>query len=125
VDIFNEDGTTSHEGSWRAGVDGATPGIMMPGTFLLGSRCFQEQALDVAMDQAEHVEMGLEMNTPAGSFDECVRVLETTPLERGESEKVYCPGVGLVVDDVVQLVEAGSGNGGGDDDEGGGDSEQD
>jgi hypothetical protein len=127
VDIFNEDGTTSHDGSWRAGVDGAVPGIIMPGTFLLGSRYFQEQAPDVAMDRAEHVEMGLEVDTPAGTFDQCVRVLETTPLEpNADSEKIYCPGVGLVIDDVVELVEAGSGNGGGgDDDGGGGDSEQD
>jgi hypothetical protein len=106
VDIFNPDGTISHEGSWRAGKDGALPGIIMPGTFLLGSRYFQEQAPGVAMDRAEHVEMGLEVDTEAGSFDQCVRVIETTPLEPGaESEKVYCPEVGLVVDNVVELVE--------------------
>lgn len=108
VDIFNEDGTISHEGSWLAGVDGAEPGIIMPGTFLLGSRYFQEQAPDIATDRAEHVEMGLEVTTEAGTFNECVKVLETTPLEPGaESEKIYAPGVGLVVDDVVELVKFG------------------
>jgi hypothetical protein len=90
--------------------------MIMPGTFLLGSRYFQEQAPDVAMDRAEHVEMGLQVNTQAGTFDGCVKVLETTPLEPGaESEKIYCPGVGLVVDDVVQLVESGSDSGEDDD----------
>jgi len=112
VDIFNPDGTISHDGSWRAGEpddDGlAEPGILMPGTFLLGSRYFQEQADGVALDRAEHVEMELEVTTEAGTFDECVEVLETTPLEPGsESEKIYCPGVGLVVDDVAELVEFG------------------
>jgi hypothetical protein len=108
VDIFNPDGTVTHEGSWRAGVEGALPGIIMPGTFLLGSRYFQEQAPGAAMDRAEHVQMGLKVDTEAGSFDKCVKVLETSPLEPGvESEKVYCPGVGLVIDDVIELVEFG------------------
>ena len=63
VDIFNPDGTISHEGSWRAGEpvdDGlAEPGMIMPGTFLLGARYFQELADGIALDRAEHMEMGL------------------------------------------------------------------
>lgn len=113
VDIFNEDGTVSHEGAWRAGQpdeDGlAEPGLMMPGTFLLGSRYFQELADGIALDRAEHTEMGVEITTPAGTFTDCVQVIETTPLEPGsESEKIYCPEVGLVVDDVVELVKYGN-----------------
>ena len=112
VDIFNPDGTVTHEGSWRAGEpagDGAAqPGVIMPGTFLLGSRYFQERAEGVAMDRAEHVAMGLEVTTPAGTFEKCVRVVETTPLEPGQTVKIYCPGVGLVTDNVVSLVEFGS-----------------
>lgn len=108
VDIFNPDGSVSHEGAWRAGEpddDGlAEPGLIMPGTFLLGSRYFQELADGIALDQATHDAMGLEVTTPAGHFGDCVRIVETTPLERGESVKIYCAGVGLVVDDVVELV---------------------
>jgi len=105
-------GEPSHEGSWRAGEpdgDGlAEPGLIMPGTFLLGSRYFQEIADGIAMDRAEHVEMGLSVDTEAGFFESCVRVVETTPLEpKSESEKIYCPGVGLVIDDVVELIEFG------------------
>jgi len=111
VDIFEPDGTVSHEGAWRAGEpdeDGlAEPGIIMPGTFLLGSRYFQEQADGIALDRAEHMEMGVEITTPAGDFRECVRVIETTPLEPGKSEKIYCPEVGLVTDAPVELVEYG------------------
>jgi hypothetical protein len=37
-----------------------------------------------------------------------VEVTETTPLEPGaESTKVYCPGVGLVIDNDLSLVEIG------------------
>lgn len=115
VDIFNEDGTVSHEGAWLAGQpdeDGlAEPGLIMPGTFLLGSRYFQEIAEGIALDRAEHTEMGLEITTPAGSFEQCVHIEETTPLEPGTvSDKFYCPGVGLVIDNVVELVDYGSKN---------------
>lgn len=111
VDIFNPDGTVTHEGAWRAGgPDGnglAEPGIIMPGRFLLGSRYFQELADGIALDRAEHVEMGLRITTVAGSFQDCVRILETTPLEpREQSEKIYCPGIGLVFDDGLELVES-------------------
>jgi hypothetical protein len=112
VDIFNPDGTVSHEGSWRAGEPDenglAEPGMIMPGTFLLGSRYFQERADGIAMDRAEHVQMGLEVSTRAGTFAKCVKVVETTQLEPGaETVKVYCPGVGLVMDNGVTLVEFG------------------
>ena len=112
VDIYNEDGTITHEGSWRAGEpdeDGlAEPGIIMPGTFLLGSRYYQELADGIALDRAEHTEMGLEVTVPAGTFNDCVHVIETTPLEPGsESEKTYCAGVGLVQDGVIELIEYG------------------
>jgi hypothetical protein len=110
VDIFNEDGSVTHEGQWLAGQpDGnglAEPGLIMPGTFLLGARYFQEIADGIALDRAEHVEMGLEVTTEAGKFFDCVRVIETSPLEPGsESEKLYCPGVGLVADNEAHLVE--------------------
>lgn len=111
VDIFEPDGTVSHEGAWRAGEpdeDGlAAPGIMMPGTFLLGSRYYQEIADGIALDRAEHVEMGIEISTEAGEFSQCVKVVETTPLELGKSEKIYCPEVGLVSDPPVKLVDYG------------------
>lgn len=106
-----EGGTVSHECAWRAGEpdeDGlAEPGIIMPGTFLLGSRYYQELADGIALDRAEHAEMGLKITTPAGEFTDCVRIIGTTPLELGESEKIYCPDVGLVTDGAVEPVKSG------------------
>jgi hypothetical protein len=50
--------------------------------------------------------MGLTVTTTAGTFEECAEVKETTPLEPGAvSTKLYCAELGLVVDDVVRLVE--------------------
>jgi hypothetical protein len=108
VDIYDKDGVTiiSHEGAWRAGIDGAQAGIIMPGTFLLGSRYFQEIAPGVAMDRACNTRMNLTKITPAGTFTGCVKVRETTPLEPGAvSKKVYCPGIGLVKDGSLLLVD--------------------
>jgi hypothetical protein len=72
--------------------------------FLLGSRYYQELA-PAAKDRARHTALGLEIEVPAGVFRDCVEVTETTPLEPGEeSIKVYCPQVGLVIDDDLELM---------------------
>lgn len=95
-------------GEWEAGVNGAVPGIIMPATFLLGSRYFQEQAPGVALDRAEHTKMGLTIadpNDPANPFTNCIEVKETTKLERGKSIKRYCPGIGLAFDGGLELVD--------------------
>jgi hypothetical protein len=106
VDFYEDGEIVGHDGSWLAGEDDAQPGLIMPGRFLLGSRYFQEVAPDVAMDQARHAASGLTINTPAGVFQNCVKVVETTPLEPGaQSIKYYAPGVGLIVDSAVRLIE--------------------
>lgn len=106
VDIYEDGEVVSHDGSWQAGVGGAQPGIIIPARFLLGSRYFQEIAPGVALDRAEHVEMGLEVDAAGETFESCVRVVETSPLEPGhESVKVYCPDVGLVQDNVATLTD--------------------
>ena len=106
VDIYDGGVIVSHEGAWLAGRHGAKPGLIMPGRFLLGARYFQEVAPDVAMDRAKHTQMGLEITTPAGTFQDCVKVVESTPLEPGhQSVKFYAPGIGLIIDSDVELIE--------------------
>lgn len=97
----------SHPGQWLAGENGALPGIIFPGgAFQLGARYFQEIAgNDGALDRAEHVEMGLELDLPAGTYPNCVKIDETTPLNAKElSEKWYCRNVGLVGDGDLKLI---------------------
>jgi hypothetical protein len=106
VDFYEDGVIVGHEGSWLAGRDGALPGLIMPGRFLLGARYFQEIAPGVALDRAQHVGMGLDVEVPAGEFEDCVEIHETSPLSPGDlSVKLYCPGVGLVDDDGNVLVE--------------------
>jgi len=103
-DVEDGDGNPLPDG-WLAGRNGARPGILMPDrAFLLGSRYYQEIAPN-AKDRGEHTSMGFEVEVPAGEFQNCVEVTETTPLEPGEeSFKTYCPGVGLVRDDELELM---------------------
>jgi hypothetical protein len=106
VDIYEDGEIVSHDGAWIAGRNGALPGIIMPDSgFLLGMRYFQEQAAGVALDRAEHVGTGLQLTLPAGTFKGCIKTVETSPLEPGaESIKFYCPGIGMAVDNELELT---------------------
>jgi hypothetical protein len=108
VDDYEDGGIVSHEGAWIAGENGALPGILMPGTFLLGAKYYQEIAPGVAMDRGRNVDMGLEVSTPAGTFSDCVAVIDSSFLDpEAEDLKIYCPGVGIVVDEDLTLTEYG------------------
>ena len=107
VDIYEDGQIVSHEGAWRAGIDGAKPGLIMPGTLLLGARYFQEIAPGTALDRAEILSLDAVVKTPIGTFKNCLKTEETTPLEPGDREfKLYAPGVGLLQDGSAQLVQA-------------------
>jgi len=118
VDIYKNGKVVSHDGAWLAGRHGALPGMVMPeGGFITGSRYYQEVAPEVALDRSEHKRTGFSMRVPAGKFDNCLEVEETTPLEPDDiGHKIYCRGVGLVKDgDLVLTAIYGSGHQGSDD----------
>ena len=101
-----EDGViVGRSGEWRAGVDGAKPGILMPGTPILGARFFEEVAPN-ALDRAEITSMGDAITVPAGAFTETVTTENTNVLEPEDiGEKVYAAGVGIVKDETLELIE--------------------
>src|SRR3990172_9846526 len=106
VDFYEDGVIVGHEGSWRAGVNGARAGIIMPGIQLLGARYMQEVAPGVALDRAETESIIEVVETPAGTFENCLKTRETTPLEPGAvGFKFYAPDIGLVQDGVLKLVE--------------------
>jgi membrane dipeptidase len=106
VDVYKNGKVAGHEGAWRSGVNGAKYGLMMPGAPKPGHRFNQENAPRVAEDGAEIVSVSEKVATPAGTFDNCVHVLETSPMEkRMRDHKWYAPRVGLVKDGNMALVE--------------------
>lgn len=97
---------TPSSGSWRAGVDGAQPGIIMLASRRSGDTYFQEFYPDHAMDQATVTAIGVSVTLrrpdafSPGTFSNCIVTKEFTTLEKGSIEqKSYCPGVGLVTVD--------------------------
>ena len=94
----NENGVlTSTAGSWEAGVDGALPGIVMPANPFPAQVYRQEYYACEAEDMAQVLALGQSLKVPFGSFANCVKTREWTPLEPGVTEeKWYVPGVGFI-----------------------------
>lgn len=108
-DCVTEEELAFGGGAWRAGVDDAEMGLFFPGgSFLTGASYFQE--IDAgARDWATHTETGLTADDPAdGEFEDCVLVVDRNQLEdpKGKEgdEKVYCPDIGLVRDEELELT---------------------
>jgi hypothetical protein len=105
VDVYKNGKVVSHEGSWHSGENGATFGLMMPADPSPGRRFYQEQARGLAMDRAEIAAARDRVNTPAGVFEDCVHMIETSPLEPGlRDHKWYARGIGPVKDGKMLLV---------------------
>ena len=105
VDNYANGEVINHNGTWLSGVDGARYGVLLPGLFLLGSRYYQEVAPGIALDRAENVSSTELVETPAGTFVNCLKVRETTPLEPSVKDfKYYAPGIGLVQSNKLVLT---------------------
>ena len=100
---INEEGKPVFGGTWRAGeLDGngvAEPGLLMSGTFAIGARYIFDGSESEAFGGSENIEAGLTITVPAGTFKDCVRVREQGLINTKDiTDKVWCPGVGIVSD---------------------------
>ena len=98
---------TSTEGSFEAGVDGALPGVIMPGTPEVGLAYRQEYYAGEAEDNGQVLSVSEMADTAAGHFDDVLLTKDTITIEPDVLEyKLYAPGVGPVL---VFGVSGGSG----------------
>lgn len=104
VDVYKDGKVVDHPAAWLSGKRGARFGLQLPGKLSVGDAYYQEIAPKVAMDRVEILEDMLTVKTPFKEFSNCLRVEETTPLEKGKSTKWYAPGLGIVKDDELELV---------------------
>ena len=94
---------TSREGSFRAGRDGARPGVLFPGAPRVGQTARQEYFKGHAEDQFEILDLDARVLTPYVSTRHAVRTKETSPLEPGVVDnKYYVRGVGDVKEVTVK-----------------------
>ncbi len=105
VDIYENGVITSHEGAWRAGVNGAKPGIIMPGSPVIGARYYQEIAPAIAEDRAEIVGHRDGYVVPAGTFNGVLETSETSALSSGSDSKFYAKGIGIIQDAAAKLTQ--------------------
>jgi len=97
VDNFENGVLVDHDGSWEAGVDGAKPGYTMKAAPTVGETYRQEYYEDEAEDMAEVLSLTESVTVPYGSFLNCLRTREWTPLEPDvEGNKYYAPGIGFI-----------------------------
>ncbi|MDX5447411.1 MAG: hypothetical protein LPK47_03445 [Bacteroidota bacterium] len=107
VDIYEDGVVTTHSGAWLAEGENK-PGLIMPGSPVIGKAYYQEIAPGIAMDRAMIMDMDEKFVCPAGTFTQVLRTNETSPLEPGSlSEKLYAPEIGLVMDGELNLVRYG------------------
>ena len=96
VDDIENGRVVGHDGQWFAGRKGAKPGLFMPAEPKLGQVFAQERVPGVAEDRSKVVALDRSVETPAGSFDGCMKTRDFAPLDNATEFKFYCPGVGLV-----------------------------
>jgi hypothetical protein len=111
VFFFDEEGNPiPGTGAWRAGEDGARPGILMPGTLLVGGGYYQEIAPESpALDKGRIAAIHDGCEAGSFAFDRpCVEIVDTTDCDPGaEDRKVYAAGVGNVVDEDLEVTSFG------------------
>ena len=79
--------------------------MIMPGKVEIGLKHYQEVAPGIAEDRAEIISLNDTLDTPAGEFANVLKTEETNPLKPEEKEfKYYAPGIGLIQDETLQLV---------------------
>jgi hypothetical protein len=88
------------DGSWRAGVDGAKPGLIMKASPRVGDVYRQEFLLGEAEDLARVLSLSGNESTEAASCQgSCVVTRELTPIEPGRhARKYYATGVGFILE---------------------------
>lgn len=96
---LSENGQLETVESWRAGRDGARAGIVMWANPQVGSIYYQAYVDDQELDVAEVLSTSASVDVPAGRFDSCVVVEDTSALEPGAREqKYYCRDIGFVLE---------------------------
>jgi hypothetical protein len=107
VDIYEDGEVVNHDGSWRADGGRNAPGIFMPAgaeDLAVGTSWYMEVAPKVAKDRATFE--GVEARMVGGTaYHEAIRITDCNTIDKDCGTKFYAPGVGLIVDNAVELTD--------------------
>lgn len=109
VDDYEDGEVVGHEGAWRAGEPSAVPGllnapgIIMPAHPKPGIMFQMEDAPEIAEDEGLLVGVG-PVEVLGERVTDAIRLRELNPLEGDKGYKVFAPGIGMVVDEELELV---------------------
>lgn len=108
VDDYKNGAVVGHGGAWRAGVGENRPGIIMPGNPVPETKFYQEYAPGIAEDMSAIVGFEESFSVLVGDYTNVLHAIDWNPLEGDNGadaeDKYYAPHIGLIVDDVVELV---------------------
>jgi len=108
VDFYENGAVVSHDGSWRAGVGDAKPGVIMPAVPKVGDAYYQEVAPGTAEDMARVAATGRTEVFAGMSYGDGIQVLDSNPIDDEDpcedEEKLYVPGIGEAADTAKRLV---------------------
>jgi hypothetical protein len=89
--------------SWRSGVKGGKPGIIMPAHPQPGDRYRQEYfPPGKVLDKAHVLRLNGHLTVPLGTFNHVLVTSEFSPAEPQTEKKYYAPGVGEIAERVVK-----------------------
>lgn len=99
VDNYDKSGAlVNHAGSWMAGVNGAMPGFWVKQNPQVGESYRQEYYPGEAEDMATVLSLNEQVTVPFGTYTNCLKTHDWTPLNPAALEnKYYCPQVHAVV----------------------------
>lgn len=98
VDNYENGELKDHGGAWFAGYEGAKPGIWIKAKHVVGDSYRQEYWRGEAEDMAKIVATGVTVITSIGTYQNCTKTYDWTPLDPEAMEhKYYCPETGSVV----------------------------
>lgn len=95
VDEYTDGKISGHDGAWLLGKDTQTAGVIIPAQPKIGDK-FQSEAVTKEITENDEIVLVNEtVSVPAGTFENCVKVKETSP-DGSVEYKFYAPGTGVV-----------------------------
>jgi len=107
VDTYEDGVVTGHGGSWLVGgptvpgdpaetATAAAPNVFMPANPEVDDVFKPEDTLPVVDETDTVKDVGLTVQTPAGQFQDAIKIIESSSLDSGSETKWYAAGVGVV-----------------------------